>query len=395
MGSDGVTELVLERWATGGTCIAHADNQTWFVKYGAPGERVRVVVTRRAHGVVHADVIDVVSASPARVAPPCTNFGHGRCGGCDLQHVSLPEQGHAKRSIVVDCLIRIGGMDRDHVESAVGTTEQVPGSLDGLRWRTRMTARRTSIGIGLHRARSHELVDVSDCPITSTAVVGAVHEVVAPGLEFRAAEGTDGRVGIDTAAGSARVTQTVQTPRGVCTWSLPASAFWQVHRGFPQFLGDIVLRIAQPGPGDTWWDLYAGAGLIAAFLDGAGVARVEAVESDERAVKAARRALHDRGGVALHHRAVSAWLDSQRTPPAGVILDPPRRGCGPEVVDKLVAFQVPQIVYVACDPAAFARDATRFVRAGYRLVHAVPIDAFPMTHHVETVALLVHGDRLS
>jgi tRNA/tmRNA/rRNA uracil-C5-methylase (TrmA/RlmC/RlmD family) len=65
------------------------------------------------------------------------------------------------------------------------------------------------------------------------------------------------------------------------------------------------------------------------------------------------------------------------------------------VVDKLVAFQVPQIVYVACDPAAFARDATRFVRAGYRLVHAVPIDAFPMTHHVETVALLVHGDRLS
>ena len=391
--SDPESELILGRWVTGGVCLAHADGQTWLVRFGIPGERVRVAVTRRARGVVYADVIEVLAASPERTDPPCRYFGPGLCGGCDLQHVALDEQRRAKRAVVLDCLVRLGGVDREDAEARTSETSWIPTVESGLRWRTRMSAVRVTDGIGMRRARSHALIDVTDCVITDEKVCTTVTRALEPGVEFRAALGSDGAVGVDYAGHASRVTESVRTARGTLAWSLPVGVFWQVHRGFPQFLGDTVIGLAETTSEDEWWDLFAGAGLLTAFLDGAGVSRVHSVESDPRASKAARRTFHDRPGVILHTAEVEAWLGTQSRPPDGVVVDPPRRGCGPRVIGTLVSLRVPKIVYVACDPAAFARDIRELRAGGYRLIRVIPIDAFPMTQHVETVALLVHGDR--
>lgn len=393
--SDGGTELDLGRWVSGGACIAHAEGKTWFVRFGIPGERVRVVVTRRARGVVYADVTSVISPSPARTDPACRSFGPGLCGGCDLQHVSLEEQRRSKRDVVVDCLTRLGGMRLDHLKKCVTETTSIPGDAGGLGWRTRMTALRTVGGIGMHRARSHEVVEVTECPITDNRVLPSVMRDVRPGEEFRAAIGSDGIVRVEAQGGSARVREAVTTLVGTESWSLPVGAFWQVHGGFAQYLGDTVVGLAGSVTGETWWDLYAGAGLLTAFLADAGASRVVSVESDGRACSAARRTFHNRPDVVLHHAEVAAWLADQAQPPHGVVVDPPRSGCGPEVTRQLMSLPVPRIIYVACDPAALARDVRILRSGGYEVQRVVPIDAFPMTHHVETVALLAFTHRLS
>lgn len=387
-------ELQLERWATGGTCIAYAAGATWFIRYGIPGERVRAKVTRRARGVVHADVIEVLVAAPLRTSAPCPHYGPGLCGGCDLQHVSMVGQRESKRDVLIDCLTRIGGIDVARVQSLTRGTVALATADDGLRWRTRMTAMRTEHGIGMHRLRSHELIEVDDCSITSRAVVAAALDRAPLGAQFRAAEGGDGTVDLDV-DGPARVAESVHTPTGTVRWEVPVGAFWQVHRGFAQVLGESVLELASDVREETWWDLYSGVGLLASFLDGAGAERVEAVESDEAAVRAARRALHDHPRIRLHAADVSEWVQASSETPAGVVLDPPRRGCDPGVIEALGSRGISRLVYVSCDPASLGRDAGLLEKTGMRLEQALPIDAFPMTHHVETVALFTSTDQIS
>jgi tRNA/tmRNA/rRNA uracil-C5-methylase (TrmA/RlmC/RlmD family) len=247
----------------------------------------------------------------------------------------------------------------------------------------------------MHRARSHEIVHVADCPIADEGVIATVLQDVRPDEEFRAAIGSDGFVAVERQGDSAHVRETVTTPQGAHTWSVPVGAFWQVHRGLPRYLGDTVMGVAGPVIGESWWDLYAGVGLLTAFLADAGASRVDSVESDPRACTAARRTFHNRSNVVLHHAEVGTWLAEQPQPPHGMVLDPPRSGCGPAVTKQLVALGVPRIIYVACDPAGLARDVRILRSGGYEVQRVLPIDAFPMTHHVETVALLVQRDRLS
>ena len=385
--------LHLERWVTGGLCIAHADDSTWFVRFGLPGEDVVAAVTRRARGVIFADVIEVLASSDSRVQPPCPHFGPGQCGGCDLQHVAPARHALTKRDFLLDSLSRIARLDVDALR-CVETTREIPTADHGLRWRTRLTGTRTHDGIGLHRWRSDELVSVADCLITESHLVDWVLEHLPPGETFRAARGTDGEVGVESGGTSGLVRESVATPRGTHVWRLPVSGFWQVHRGAPQFLGDLVLEIAGSVAGERWWDLYAGAGLFAAFLAGAG-ASVDLVEADPGSIRAARRAFHDQPAVVIHQDSVDSWIAGRTDRPDGVLVDPPRRGCDPEVVHRMLEVRPPRIVYVSCDTASFARDTAILSGGGYRLQRAVPVDAFPMTHHLETVALFVADDQIS
>lgn len=385
--------LHLDRWVTGGLCIAHADDRTWFVRFGLPGEDVVAVVTHRARGVIFADVIEVLTPSHFRVQAPCPHFGPGQCGGCDLQHVAPTHHAVIKREFLLDSLSRIARLDVDAMR-CVEETREIPTPDHGLRWRTRLTGMRTDDGIGLHRWRSDELVSVADCLIAESPLVHGVLARLPPGEAFRAARGTDGEVGIESGDTSEQVRESVATPQGNRGWRLPVSGFWQVHRGAPQFLGDLVLEIAGSVAGERWWDLYAGAGLFAAFLAGAG-ASVDMVEADPGSIRAARRAFHDQPAVVIHQDSVDSWVAGRTDRPDGVLVDPPRRGCDSGVLHRILEVRPPRIVYVSCDPASFARDTAVLSAGGYRLQRAVPVDAFPMTHHLETVALFVADDQIS
>lgn len=346
-------EAVVGPVAHGGHCVVRLDPpeaRVVFVRHAIPGERVVVEITEGTEGdrFWRGDAVEVLEASPDRVEAPCPYAGPDRCGGCDFQHVALPAQRDLKAAVVREQLSRIAKLDVP-VE-----VEAVPGDVDGLRWRTRQ--RYVTLPDGrraMRKHRSNDLVPIDDCLLESPSA--ADHRALGRAFE----------VAVD--------------------------GFWQVHPGAPDVLVTTVLEMLQPQPGERCLDLYAGVGLFAAFLrDAVGESgRVVAIEGDAAASKLSAR---NCPGVVVQSGSVGDVLASSFDEPFDlVVLDPPREGAKRAVVEQVVDRAPRAVAYVACDPAALARDVAIFAEHGYRMTRLRAFDLFPMTHHVECVALLVHG----
>lgn len=414
--------------AHGGHCIARHDGQVLFVRHALPGERVLARVTETGAGerFVRADAVAVVDPSPDRVVPPCPWSGPGLCGGCDFQHVALHRQRALKADVVREQMGRLAHLEVD-VE-----VEPVPGDADGLDWRTRVEFAVDAQGrAGLRRHRSHDVVAVDHC------------RIAAPGIDLlRVTEGLwAGVEAVDAVSPSVGEALAVVLPlpegaevpvvheRIEATWSaadggwqmvlgelaVSARGFWQVHPGAARTLLEAVMQAADVRDGERAIDLYAGVGLFASALAVAVGPRgqVVAVESDPEATGHARDNLADRPnvavltarvddafGVARPARRGSAKQRGSRPRKASrstlmptaadvVVLDPPRTGAGRGICTEVVRLGPRVVVYVACDPAALARDTAYLGDLGYRLDGIRAFDAFPMTHHVECVARFV------
>lgn len=353
--------------AHGGHVIAHHGGRTLLVRHAIPGERVRVRVTETSRKVVRADAVEVLEAAAARMTPPCVHAGPGGCGGCDFQHVAPEEQRVLKEEVLRTSLRRFGGLDDADLERLDTRVQALPGRPDGLGWMTRVGwAQGPSGEVGLRRHRSHDVVPIDRCLLA------------APGIDSPPVGG----------GGSSAPSPTVRTVRHR-TWQV--SGFWQVHPSLPEALVESVLELGSPAAGERWWDLYSGAGLFAAFLgERVGPAgSVTAVESSAASATAGRRSLADLPQVHFEVADVAGWIAGRdHVAPDGVVLDPPRAGVGEAVIDALTGAGIPRLVYVACDPVALGRDIRVAVRNGYRVVSIAAFDAFPMTHHFETVAHL-------
>jgi tRNA/tmRNA/rRNA uracil-C5-methylase (TrmA/RlmC/RlmD family) len=360
--------LEVERVGHGGICIAHApDGRAVFVRHALPGEQVRVEVTEERSSYLRADAVEVLRPSPHRVPAPCPFAGPGKCGGCDWQHADLAEQRRLKAAVVAEQLWRLAKIEREVV------VEPVPGDDAGLHWRTRM---RLAVGpdgrAGLHRYRSAEIEPITDCliahPLLPVASVVTEDWPDVEAVDLVASEVVEG-AGLE--------------------WRIPEGVFWQVHPGAPDALVGAVLGFLDVHPADVCLDLYAGAGLFTAAL--AAVApdgEVISVESHVEASRTAADNLADLRNVQLVTDRVDRWLRRHRDGADLVVLDPPRKGAGAKVVEAIVGLGPRQIVYVACDPAALARDVAAVASAGWELTGLRAFDLFPMTHHVESVALL-------
>ena len=393
--------------AAGGACVARTDEgQVVFVRHAIPGERVRAVVTSRTSSFLRADAVEVLQASPDRVEPPCPYARPGRCGGCDWQHVALPRQRSLKAELVAEQLRRLAGVD------LVPVVEELPGSPDGLRWRTRVSFAVDAEGrAGLHKHRSHELELVDLCLIATDGVeaVGAERlrwpgassvEVAAAG-DQRVLAVSASRRGVDLPdvdpdAGVAVGGRPVRTPHGLVhevlgrRYEVRAGGFWQVHVSAAEALAQAVLDGLDPQPGERAADLYAGAGLFAALLgERVGPAgSVLAVEADPRACADAARNTADLPHVKVRTADVDAAQVRRLGRPDLVVLDPPRAGAGLETTRALAQLRPRAMAYVACDPASFARDLKVLLDAGWTMPSLRAFDLFPMTEHVELVAVL-------
>lgn len=349
--------------AHGGHCVARVttdasvepvETRVVFVRHALPGEVVDLVVTEGSDGdrFWRADAVTVHEASPDRVAPPCPWAGPDACGGCDFQHVELAAQRDLKASVVREQLARLAGLDLPV------TVEAVPGDDHGLHWRTRQRYVALPDGRrGMRKHRSHDVVPVDECLLEAPAA--ADHVVL--GRSFSVAPG----------------------------------GFWQVHPGAPEVLVSTVLDLLAPQPGESVLDLYAGVGLFGAFVADRTGGRVAAVEADREACRHARLNLGERAHVTAGpvDRVLAASYDE---PFDLVVLDPPREGAKRRVVEQVVDRAPRAVAYVACDPAALARDVAIFAEHGYGVAALRAFDLFPMTHHVECVALLVRaGSPLS
>lgn len=387
-------ELEVGPVAHGGHCVARHAGRVIFVRHALPGERVIARVTEDTGGsFARADAVRVLESSPDRVTPVCPHAGPGRCGGCDFQHVEAGAQRRLKAAVVRDQLARIAGT----VDVPV-TVEELPGGPLG--WRTRMQFAVDADGrAGLRRHRSRRVEPVERCPL-ATAGVDAVgvpqrNWPDASMVEVTAATGRGEAIRVtprDRRAQPSLVgASTLREVAAGREWQVSPGVFWQVHPHAASTLADCVLDLLRPATGESALDLYCGAGLFAGVLAEAvgGAGRVLAVEGDATAVADARANLAGHPWVSVRRASVTPDLVARSGPTRDlVVLDPPRTGAGPEVVAAVCRLGARAVCYVACDPAALARDVAEAARHGYRLAALRAFDLFPMTHHVECVALL-------
>lgn len=382
--------LDVERVGQGGVCVARHDGLVVFVRGALPDEQVTATVTQVNSRFLRADTVDVLRPSQFRVVPPCRYAGE--CGGCDWQHADMDYQRELKARVVREHLGHLGGVamvnGRPLAELQVAAISDSP-----LRWRTRNRFQITSPrGVGMFRARSTSVVDVDDCLIAMEGAVHAARQAIPLVSSLGKREvslvshtPTDHTV-VDSRGGPI----TSESVKGR-TFRIHASSFWQVHRGAPASLVDAVASYATLSAGESVADLYSGSGLFSGCLapEVGEQGRVVAVESAVDAVRDARRSLADLPQVELVTADVADWLVGNRDVFDVVLLDPPRAGLGLNSVPHLARAARRAIVYVACESSALARDCAALRGQGWDMTSLTCLDLFPMTHHVESVALFV------
>jgi len=430
-----VVEVTASGVAHGGWCVARpALGPVMFLRHALPGERVLARVTEITSRLVRAEVVDVLAASPDRVEPPCPHAGPGRCGGCDWQHAALPAQRGLKAAVIRQQLRRLAGIEREVIVEPLPGDEDAgespaPARTAGLGWRTRVRFAVRADGVaGLHAHRSHEVIDVGTCLIAHPVITDlSIPRRRWPGvavIEAVAGTGPGESAVIVSPDGTGRTQARSVSMEGIAAesvlcrarpqsrrlaplrgrsylsqraagrdWRVSAGTFWQVHPGAADALAEAVLAALEPRPGDAALDLYCGAGLFAGVLASAvgsgGI--VIGVESDAAAVRDARHNLREWPWVQVRKGDVAGVLARRALPPARlVVADPPRAGLAREVIDYLSrpGSGAARLAYVSCDPATLARDIGLLVARGWVLDELRAFDAFPMTHHVECVAVM-------
>lgn len=427
----GTAELTIGRPAHGGHFVARHEGRVVFVRHALPDEVVRVRFTETDDDASfwRADVVEVLTASPHRVAHPwpladalrAAVRGRSAVGGAEFGHIALDEQRRLKAAVVEEQLSRLAKIDRTVV------VEAAPGeAADGLGWRTRAAFAVDAAGRpAMHLHRSHDVVPVREMPLA----VAAVDELRLWTLDLSGIERVDVAVPsgggeplvLLVPAGSTaprRIAAVASSIHGASvgvldpesgqvqrlngrTWlqesvlgidyRVTGAGFWQIHRSAPETLLSAVLEGLQPQPGERFADLYAGAGLFTVLLARAvgPAGSVLSVEGSAETSRDAKRNLHGQDHVSIVQGRVDAVLGRWNDPLDVVLLDPPRAGAGRKVVRQIVQAAPRAVGYVSCDPASFARDLGYFLAAGWSLDTLRVFDLYPHTHHMESFARLL------
>jgi tRNA/tmRNA/rRNA uracil-C5-methylase (TrmA/RlmC/RlmD family) len=383
--------VTIEKIAHGGHFIARHEGAVIFLRHGIPGEEVEAEITSVGSSFNRGDVVNVTTPSTDRVTAPCRYAHRSGCGGCDFQHISVERQRSLKSDVIAEQFSRIAKME---IKVEVEEINKPLG------WRTRCSAVTTKSGaLGFYKSRSHTVIPVDDCRIL-------VPEMNFSELVQRGAK-SDQRIEISIsntgersiATANLREESPMRLSEGVDvahytvgenSFEVSQKSFWQSHKDAPSVLTDAVLDFANIKTGDQVLDLYGGVGLFtAALIPLVGESgTVDLVEGSKSATSDATRNFAKDKNVNIVTGDVAKVIT--RFPRADVVvLDPPREGAGKDVIENLARIAPRTIVYVACDPAALARDTAYLRDVGYQLDALRAFDLFPMTHHIECIAKFV------
>ncbi len=446
-----ILELELTGMAHGGEAIGRHAGKVIFVPFAIPGERVRVEIVEQKANWARARLLAVLTPSPDRIEPPCPFFGPGQCGGCQWQHIAYARQVELKHGIVYDQLQRLGRLPTPPVAEAWAVAlEDVEDPAWRYRNHVQFSILPDGRP-ALQRIQSHDPIAVDECLLLQPALdalhaalwAGATtgdwdaddSDSSAPaykGQRWELGQAPPGateqrvgalrrcalRVGVRTGqtllvlethddqppelaldqpaavallhtngqaealVGQAAIEEIVHQRR----WRISAGSFFQVNTAGAEALLDLALDYLDPAPHHRLLDAYAGVGLFALTLAPL-CQQVDAIEAAPSACADFAWNARDLSNVALHPGDAATLLPTLPGPYDGVIVDPPRTGLGQAVVAQLARLAAPRLVYVSCDPATLARDAALLTQAGYRLRTVQPLDFFPQTYHVESVAL--------
>ena len=389
-----LVQVTIEKVAHGGHFIARHDGAVIFVRHAIPGENCTIQITSTGSSFNRADVVSVQSPSEFRVVAPCSFAHRNGCGGCDFQHISVDHQRQLKSDVITEQFSRIAKIDlRVEVEEVGESTH----------WRTRAIATTDRNGkLGFFKSRSHSIAPVTDC---ITCVEGMNFAEIA-GRELKG----DVRVEISSsntgersiALAPTRGEEKARLTEGPAvlhenvvgrTLEVSQESFWQSHKNAPEVLTQAILEFAKIKTGEHVLDLYGGVGLFsAAILDAVGpTGHVDLIEGSRVATADASRNFVGHANITIATGDVAKLLP-RITAADVVVLDPPRDGAGKDAVAHIARLAPRAIVYVACDPAALARDTGYLSDNGYSLVKVRAFDLFPMTHHIECVALYARAE---
>ncbi len=407
-------ELELTAMAHGGSALGRHEGRVIFVPYTIPSETVRVELVEARTRWGRGRLLEVLEPSPHRVEPPCPYFGPDRCGGCHFQHIAYEAQAEFKREVVVDQLARLGGLGDANVQEIIGAAE--PWA-----YRNHAQLHTTPEGqLGFLTADTHRVVPIKECLILDPMLneLRTALDMEWPELHrlsLRCGSATGDRMAVfelnryeafdievDFAVscvilladgeavvlmGNAYLEEQV-AGRDYC---ISANSFFQVNTAGAEALVAIVREYLAPAKGDRLLDLYCGVGLFGLTLADQ-VGHVLGVEADPSAVADFRTNAQGMDQVELIEGKVQSVLGRIEERVDLLLLDPPRSGAGKAVIDQVAHLQPRRIAYVSCDPATLARDARDLVDNGFLLQEVQPVDLFPQTYHVESVALFVRQE---
>jgi 23S rRNA (uracil1939-C5)-methyltransferase len=413
----------IEKPVYGGEFLARDEGKTIFVPLVLPGEQVRVEIVedRAKRGYAKAEMLELVNASPHRVAPPCPNFGP--CGGCHYQHAAYKAQLRMKQQILRETLER--GRVTPPDEIAVLAAEP-------WQYRNRIRVAFDAEGNpGYRGRRSQQVIPIRECSIAApvlveTALAAADHykrfagrrphelslfcdatgdsvlaSVIASApADARLREDLDALLGEGGNVKGAELKEqrreqahtiaqsgalSLNYRAGEFDYLVDHGAFFQVNRWL---VDSLMVRVVGDSGGDLAWDLFAGVGLFARQLS-AQFARVVAVESAPSAARSLAANLKGSAGESAPEPVLDFLRRNANGPkPDLIVMDPPRSGLGEEAISQLLRIAAPAMTYVSCDPATLARDLRELLQRGYAIESIALVDLFPQTYHLESVVHL-------
>ncbi|MEZ4532523.1 MAG: class I SAM-dependent RNA methyltransferase [Thermomicrobiales bacterium] len=381
-------EGTIERIVPGGLGLLRGPRGVVFVERSAPGDRLQVEIDEMRSGVARGSIVRILEPGPARIEAPCPWYG--RCGGCDFQHLEYRAQVEAKRQMLLDALVRIGGFDLLPEVEIFAASHPF-----GSRARIELHTDQEQRTIGFFERRSSSIVPVDRCLVSRPELNSAVDVLRRSTRPYPAS--------ISLASGNGVVRSAPAFPPidGGAFWLRIAEHEYLVDPGsffqssldlLPALIGRVV-GTDEPG-GEVAWDLFCGAGLFS-FPLAARFHKVVGVDSDARTIRSAVKGAERNGiGNTVFIAADSLdWISGRKQRdfrPDLIVVDPPRSGLGARLADRLSNVEVRRLIYVSCDPATLARDLKRLAKSSYRVVDIAIFDLFPQTHHVETVVRLEH-----
>ena len=415
-----IRNLKLTAMTQGGEAMGRDETgRVIFVPYAIAGETVVVEIVEAKKNFARARLREIITPSPARIAPRCPHFplppkrGRARvgdnCGGCQWQHIAYPAQLQFKTKIVREQFARLGKIPDAPVRDAIGMSEP-------WQYRNNVQFQLNADGqLCLRALESHDLVPIRECHILHPLldeIFRALDFAYADfaGVTLRAGTRTGQKMivleGHDDEPPEIEIDEPVsiayQVPSGETValigqntleeklgervFRVSPQSFFQVNTEMAERLIELVARYLAPRADDVSLDAFGGVGTFGLTL-APRVARVIAIEENPRAIEDARANATDLSNAEFFVGAVEKVLPQIDARITLAVADPPRAGFAPRALDALIAHAPHALAYVSCDPATLARDARKLVDAGYRLIETQPVDLFPHTYHIETVSL--------
>lgn len=400
-----MTKLTLTEMGRHGEAVGEAGGRPVYVPYALPGEVIAADISGS-----HANLREILSASPERIDPFCPHFG--LCGGCQIQHWQAEAYRNWKRNLLVTALRNQG------IEAEIGPLIDAQG--EGRRRATlHVVTSADSVIAGFNAARSHAIHELDHCPILVPALISAfdiarhVGAVIgACDIAFTASEtGLDvdvatkrkptpalaalvhsenlARLSLNHEPLATRIAPEISI--GKARLRLPPAGFLQATKAGEETLAALVTENVKKAKKIA--DLFCGVGVFALRL--AATSQVFAADSDKASIAALAEAARNTSGL----KPIDAKTrDLFREPLVArelkdfdaVVFDPPRAGAEAQA-RQLAKSTVKTVIAVSCDPASFARDARILIEGGYQLKRVTPVDQFAFTAHVETVAAFRRG----